>query len=137
MLTSAAPPPTHPTPRAQIHAIEVRSGHVYRFGEGAGFARVGYMFWNGLHYDPLAGAAAPFARTFPREGPEQAAAAAGAQALAAAARAAGKFTDLAGFTLRCSDCGEGVTGQAGAVRHAQDTQHTNFFEYKAGPVKVE
>jgi ubiquitin thioesterase OTU1 len=97
---------------------------------------VGFLFYNGLHYDPLAGAAAPHPRTFPREGPEQAAAAAGAQALAATARAAGTYTDLAGFTLRCSECGVGVTGQAGAVRHAQDSTHNSFFEYREAPVQV-
>ena len=130
-------PPPPPRPARQFHAIEVRSGHVYRFGEGAGYARIGFLFYNGLHYDPVAGAAAPHPRTFPREGPEQAAASAGALALAAAARAAGTYTDLAGFTLRCSECGVGVTGQAGAVRHAQDSGgHNQFFEYRAAPVQV-
>ena len=55
----------------------------------------------------------------------------GAQAVAAAARASGAYTDLHGFTLRCSDCGVGVTGQSGAVAHAKASGHAAFHEYKA------
>ena len=95
---------------------------------------MGFLFYNGLHYDALAGTAPPHPRVFPRQGGALEAAAVGARALAAVARSAGTYTDLAGFSLRCSDCGCGVVGQAGAVRHAQDTTHTNFFEYKAAPV---
>ena len=108
---------------------------MYRFGEGKGYPSVGLVLWDGLHYDPVveAGGATP-RRLF--EHKDCAAALAGALALAAAARASGAFCDLQGFTLRCSVCGCGVTGQSGAVEHAQKTQHASFFEYKAAPVQA-
>ena len=40
------------------------------------------------------------------------------------------FTDLAGFTLRCLVCGEGITGEKHVQSHALATGHTNFAEYK-------
>lgn len=113
----------------------MRTGHVYKFGEGRGYPSAGLLLYDGLHYDPLAeaGGATP-RRLF--EPKDCAAALAGALALAAAARASGAYCDLQGFTLRCSVCGCGVTGQSGAVEHAQKTQHSNFFEYKAAPVQA-
>ena len=38
------------------------------------------------------------------------------------------YTDTAGFTVRCADCGEVFVGQKGAVEHATRTGHTNFGE---------
>ena len=38
------------------------------------------------------------------------------------------FTDTGGFRLRCNDCGTSLTGEAGAMKHAQETGHTNFGE---------
>jgi ubiquitin thioesterase OTU1 len=38
------------------------------------------------------------------------------------------FTDTGGFQLRCNDCGANLTGEAGAMKHATETGHTNFGE---------
>ncbi|KAF9611003.1 hypothetical protein IFM89_026309 [Coptis chinensis] len=40
------------------------------------------------------------------------------------------YTDTANFTLRCSVCQIGVSGQKEAIEHAQTTGHANFQEYK-------
>ncbi len=66
-------------------------------------------------------------------------------------RAKSQFTDAANFTLRCVGggkdvscgggrlmlsarrcgvCWSGIVGQDGAVKHAKETGHTNFQEYK-------
>lgn len=37
----------------ELLAVEIRSGTVYKFGEGAGYARAGLLLYDGLHYDVL------------------------------------------------------------------------------------
>ena len=39
------------------------------------------------------------------------------------------FTDTQSFTLRCSVCQQGLTGEKEAVAHAKATGHSNFCEY--------
>jgi hypothetical protein len=50
-------------------------------------------------------------------------------ALVTNAHRAHKYTDTAGFTLRCIICREGMQGQAAAVAHAKATGHDSFGEY--------
>lgn len=114
----------------ELAAVEVRSGTLYVFGEGAGFAKRAYLVFDGMHYDACARGAE---RTFDAADER---ARADVAAFAAAERRAGAFADLSGFTLRCVDCAAGVVGEAGAVVHARETAaaggtaHTNYAEYK-------
>lgn len=113
--------------RAELAAVEIRSGKVYIFGEGCGHARRAYLIYDGLHYDALYAPARATSHVF---APSDAAALAGAEAAAAEMRDRSQFTDAANFTLRCGVCGCGIVGQDGAVKHAKDTGHINFQEYK-------
>ena len=38
------------------------------------------------------------------------------------------FTDTAGFSIKCNDCGWIGTGEMGATQHARETNHYNFGE---------
>jgi len=109
--------------RTEFAAVEIRSGTVYVFGEGAGFARRAYLVFDGLHYDPLERGDA---RVFDVG---DAAARDAAVAFAADMRRRHQFTDLENFTLRCGDCATGLTGEAAAQAHARETGHTNFQEF--------
>lgn len=44
-------------------------------------------------------------------------------------QAAGSFTNVSKFTLRCSDCQAGLVGAVEAQEHAKATGHANFEEY--------
>lgn len=110
---------------AELVAVEVRSGTVYVFGEGAGFARRAFFVFDGLHYDPMVRGAE---RTF---APTDEGARAGVEAFVADLRARHEFTDLENFTLRCGDCAKGLVGEADAQKHARETGHRNFQEYAA------
>jgi hypothetical protein len=76
-----------------IFAVEIRSGAVYKFGEGK-YSRTGFLIYNGLHYDAMQEGATG-KRLF--EAPEEVAAALqDVLAIAEEARAAGQFSNRGG-----------------------------------------
>lgn len=113
----------------ELYSVDICTGTVYRFGEEEGFKRRAFLLYDGLHYDPLIEKERG-RRLFPVGEKDTERALAGALKVAAELKASGKYTNLAGFSLRCSSCGLGVTGQGGAVAHARETGHQGFFEYK-------
>jgi len=113
----------------ELYSVDICSGTVYRFGEEGGFKRRAFLLYDGLHYDPLIGKEKG-QTLFPVGEKDTERALLGALKLAAELKASGKYTNLAGFSLRCSSCGLGCVGQGGAVAHAKETGHSGFFEYK-------
>jgi len=113
----------------ELCSVEIRSGKQYIFGEGQGFKKRAHLIFDGLHYDPVQQKSTG-RRVFEVGGVAAEKAAKDLRALGLSLKTSGKYTDLAGFSLRCGTCGMGMTGQAGAVEHAKSTQHANFFEYK-------
>ena len=113
----------------EICSIDVQSLRVDRYNEGA--QRRCFIVYSGIHYDtialsiqgyppdadikqfmrPLADQALPHAITLCQKLQEK-----------------HYFTDTSGFHLRCGDCGATLTGEVGAMKHAQETGHTNFGE---------
>ena len=75
-----------------IFAVEIRSGAVYKFGEGK-YSRTGFLIYKGLHYDAMQEGATG-KRLF--EAPEVAAALQDVLAIAEEARAAGQFSNRGG-----------------------------------------
>ena len=137
-----------------MHPLRQR---VDRYGQGS-FARRGYLlydgaltriiagparatlttwrvFFSGIHYDAIAVAAFPGApeeldvTLLEVDAPNAEAVDQAVAELVANAHGAHKFTDTAGFTLRCIVCREGMRGQAAAAEHAKRTGHTAFGEY--------
>jgi hypothetical protein len=45
--------------QVEFAAVEIKSGKVYIFGEGAGYPRRVYLMYDGLHYDPLYSSTSP------------------------------------------------------------------------------
>jgi len=45
-------------------------------------------------------------------------------------QAAGSFTNVSRFTLRCAQCQQGLVGAHEAQEHAKATGHANFEEYR-------
>lgn len=98
-------------------------------------ASLSRFFFSGIHYDAIAVTAFPGApeeldvTLLEVDAPNAEAVDLAVAALVANAHAAHKFTDTAGFTLRCIVCREGMRGQAAAAEHAKRTGHNQFGEY--------
>ena len=135
--------------RVELAAGDVATSRVDVYGGGKGYAKRGWLIYDGLHYDavclvPSTSADPPPLSTRADQGGEGEArdvrtvgvasrqaelAGAAFATLLAGFRAARAFTDTARFTLRCGVCGAGVAGEKEAVAHAKETGHGNFQEY--------
>eukprot|EP00177_Eucheuma_denticulatum_P008731 GFKZ01015865.1.p1 GENE.GFKZ01015865.1~~GFKZ01015865.1.p1 ORF type:complete len:319 (+),score=29.38 GFKZ01015865.1:166-1122(+) len=110
----------------EIAAFDVKTMRLDRYGEGNGFPKVGYLVYDGIHYNYMAS---------PRGGAdvtlvnvEDYRSLLNAQKIAQQKHDERKFTDTANFTLICLDCGAILKGEEEALAHAQATGHTNFRE---------
>lgn len=117
----------------EIASFDVQTGRMDLFGEGRTFPNRVYLQYTGIHYEAFAQSPSPTApqsqdtTIFPsndREILEQ------VRELVQVARAAHRYTDTSNFALRCNDCQQGIKGKAEAQKHAQQTGHFNFIEYK-------
>lgn len=114
----------------EIGSFDVQSGRMDLFGEGRGFSNRVYLQYTGIHYEAFYQKleTPPVARTiFPSDDVQVTEL---IVELVMAARAAHKYTDTAQFTLRCDDCHVGLRGQEEAQKHARNTNHFKFIEYK-------
>ena len=117
---------------AEVASIDVASGRVDVFGESRGYTRRVYLLYSGIHYDALAMAQCAGAREDEDTtifDPTDDSALIRAVEVAELARLEHRYTDLARFTLRCEQCGEALTGETEAQRHAVATGHVGFVEY--------
>ncbi|KIW69028.1 hypothetical protein PV04_04932 [Phialophora macrospora] len=113
----------------EICSIDVQSLRVDRYNEQAP-SRC-FIVYSGIHYDTIAlsvqGQPPEFdVKQFMQPLADEAL----PQAIALCQKLQEKhyFTDTAGFQLMCNDCGATLTGEAGAMKHAQETGHMNFGE---------
>jgi ubiquitin thioesterase OTU1 len=113
----------------EICSIDVQSLRVDRYNEEA--QNRCFIVYSGIHYDTIA-LSTPGAA--PEADVKQFMPPLGDEALPKAIELCKKlqekhyFTDTAGFSLVCNDCGTALTGEAGALKHAQETGHSNFGE---------
>jgi ubiquitin thioesterase OTU1 len=117
----------------EIASFDVQTGRMDLFGEGKGYHNRVYLQYTGIHYEAFAQSPKPDApqsqdtALFPSADQlvlEQ------VRELVQVAKAAHRYTDTSGFALRCDDCQVGIKGQGEAQKHAQQTGHFNFIEYK-------
>ena len=116
----------------EIASFDVQSGRMYLFGEGKGLTNRIYLQYTGIHYEAFA---LSFGEEFPKETELTVFDASDdsvlqqVRELVEISRKSRRFTDLSGFTLRCEICKAGLTGQAEAQKHANQTGHASFVEY--------
>eukprot|EP00455_Lapot_gusevi_P000174 TRINITY_DN10072_c0_g1_i1.p1 TRINITY_DN10072_c0_g1~~TRINITY_DN10072_c0_g1_i1.p1 ORF type:complete len:134 (+),score=6.90 TRINITY_DN10072_c0_g1_i1:212-613(+) len=116
----------------EICAIDIKTLHMYSYGEDKGYSKRVFVLYDGIHYDALAlspseGAAESLDQTiFDVEDPFVVAK---ALEVTHQLQAAHQFTDVLQFNLRCSICNVGLVGQVEAQQHAQETGHREFAEY--------
>ncbi|CAO3597896.1 unnamed protein product [Absidia cylindrospora] len=116
----------------EIVSVDVQTGRMDRFGEGAFKERV-FILYSGIHYDalalsPMENCSTEFDETrFPVSNDDSLLVA--AQELASVLRRDHKYTDVANFSLKCENCQTGLVGEKDAQAHAMSTGHTNFVEY--------
>jgi ubiquitin thioesterase OTU1 len=120
----------------EIAVLHAQPGTLIVYGRDQGHAARVHVIYDGLHYDPVAltidtGGAGDFgeAEDVTVAFADDANAEAMMRNLCTEFHEARKFTDTAGFTLRCGQCGTGLVGEKGAVEHCEKTGHTSFQEY--------
>ncbi|ORX92344.1 ubiquitin thioesterase OTU1-like protein [Basidiobolus meristosporus CBS 931.73] len=117
--------------QVEICSIDIKSLRLDRFGEGEYSQRI-FVLYSGIHYDVIAMTPQLFSS---QEYDQTQFDVADDGVLAGCIELATKFnkkhayTDLAGFTLRCSVCQAGLKGQKEAQAHAMETGHSEFIEY--------
>jgi ubiquitin thioesterase OTU1 len=115
----------------EIAAISIQNLHVDVFGEGLGLPSRVYVLYDGIHYDVIArntSEDAPEASDITVFRPDDPVALEGALYVAAELKKKKAFTDVSSFAIRCGVCYEGFKGQREAVKHCEQTGHTNFQE---------
>jgi ubiquitin thioesterase OTU1 len=115
----------------EVVSIDVQSGLVTRYCEGAQHRC--FVVYSGIHYDALAfipdGTSDHDSEFDTKQFDTK------DDAFLQAAVTIGKilkerkyFTDTAGFTIKCGDCGWKGKGEKAAQKHAESTGHTKFQE---------
>lgn len=111
----------------ELAAFDVKTLRLDRYGEGNGYEKVGYLLYDGIHYNYMA---------MPSRNSSDitlfdltdAAMLSSAKSLAQKEHDGNKFTDTANFALRCGQCNTLLKGEKQAVEHASKTGHTDFQE---------
>jgi len=123
----------------EIASIDVETGRIDFFtpNERNNLGERCVLIYSGIHYDvasltPMENAPPEFHQTImpltsydPATDPILDA----AKKLADKLRQKKAYTNTATFTLKCEDCGQGLTGEKEARGHASQTGHVNFGEY--------
>lgn len=113
----------------EICSIDVQSLRVDRYNEKA--PRRCFVVYSGIHYDTIA---LSIFGLPPEEDVKQFEQPLSDEVLPQAVALCQKlqekhyYTDTAGFTIKCGDCGSTFIGEAAAVKHAKETGHYNFGE---------
>lgn len=111
----------------ELAAFDLKTMRLDRYGEGKGYGKVGYLVYDGIHYNYVA---------LERRGRtgvtmfdlNDRSAMDSARALAQKEHDGKQFTDTASFALRCGQCNTILKGEKEAVEHASKTGHTDFQE---------
>jgi len=120
----------------RIDAADVDTQNVFRFGEDMSYTTRVLLLYDGLHYDAVtqsafAGAPPEFdLRQFDLASVDDVAVSHAFSELVASRHALGQFTNTQNFTLRCTACRVGLSGESEAREHARSTGHQTFSEYR-------
>ncbi|XP_064399616.1 ubiquitin thioesterase OTU1-like [Halichondria panicea] len=114
--------------QTELDVVDIQTQRIDRFGEDKGYSNRALLLYDGIHYDPLLmeGGDGNTIQSLFLTSDETILVE--AVQIAKSAFDARRYTDLAGFSLRCMVCGKALTGQTDAQDHAQTTGHINFGE---------
>jgi len=117
----------------EIATFDIQTENMYVYGETKNYKQRIFLLYDGIHYDclcltPIEGAPEEIDITIFSVNDQNIVNQ--AKQLTKKLRADKQFTDLEKFTLRCLVCYKGIQGEKEAQKHAKDTNHTNFAEYK-------
>jgi len=121
--------------RTEIASIDVETGRIDRFGDGAGEGARALLIYSGIHYDAAVLAPEPNApqdfcvSVVPSIGAEGEQVLDALRALATKLRSKRAYTNTATFDLKCEVCGKGLKGEKEARAHASETGHVKFGEF--------
>jgi ubiquitin thioesterase OTU1 len=115
----------------EVVGIDVQSGLVTRYAEGSRMRC--FVVYSGIHYDALAfvpdGLQSEETEFDTKQfAVDDDAILEAARELARVLKERGYFTDTAGFTVKCGECGWTGKGELAASSHAESTGHANFQE---------
>jgi len=114
----------------EIVAVDIKTLHVYRYGEDRGYTTRVFVIYDGIHYDPIVHSSADLANpTSQLVQVNDDKALDAVLAIAREAKERHQYTDTGSFTLRCSVCKIGLVGEKEAQNHAMTTGHASFEEY--------
>ncbi|CAL1534547.1 unnamed protein product [Lymnaea stagnalis] len=114
----------------EIAVVDTQSGRVDRFGEDKTYKERVFIIYDGIHYDSLVyESIEQVGAVRTKFSIHNAVILAQALELASEAKSIRQFTDVAGFSLRCSSCQQPLRGQKEAAEHAKATGHVDFGEY--------
>lgn len=120
----------------ELVVIDAQTGRLDRFGEDQNYDCRGFLLYSGIHYDPLMWEELlPDVTNSNRQITTKTIfsvadnyALVMAQEIGEEAKKSHQYTNVHSFTLQCSVCNKGLTGQHEAVKHAKETGHSNFAE---------
>lgn len=115
--------------RIEIGAFDLKTMRMDRYGEGEGFDTIGYLIYDGIHYNYLALRLAVGADVTQFE-PSDALAMQKARDVCMIAHQAQRYTDTQNFRIMCDICGIRLKGEKEVVEHANSTGHGKFSEAK-------
>lgn len=112
-----------------LAAFDIKTMRCDRYGEGRQFPKIGFLVYDGIHYNYMAEAHSGKADVCLFDVNDSKAFNA-AKEKAQKEHNEHKYTDTQAFSLICVDCGKLLKGEKEALEHAKATGHTNFTEYK-------
>lgn len=114
----------------EIASFDVKTERMDLFGEGKNYTSRIYLQYTGIHYEVYAlktsdNPSDDITLFSVDDSPilHQ------VKELVHCSQVAHRFTDLSGFTIRCSDCRVGLRGESEAQAHAKTFGHYSFTEY--------
>ncbi|XP_062513180.1 ubiquitin thioesterase OTU1-like [Corticium candelabrum] len=111
---------------AEINVVDIQRVTLEEFGKDNNCSKRAFLFYNGVHYDPLYMEVNGRVKTiFPRSDEDIKIR---ALALGSELKEARQCTDLHGFTLKCMVCNLPLKGQQQLNQHAVSSGHMNFRE---------
>lgn len=115
----------------ELAAFDVKTMRLDRYGEGNGYRFVGYLIYDGIHYNYMAiqlSGSPSKATDVTMYAVDDMDVQNEARRLAQQQHDTKQFTDTANFTLKCGQCGTRFKGDQQALEHAQKTGHSQFQE---------
>eukprot|EP00808_Paulinella_micropora_P012788 g77087.t1 len=123
---------------AEIAAADIVSKNIYIYGQGKGYKKRVYLAYSGIHYDALvmnehdASDESKDVTIFASNNSQVEAA---VRKFITQKHENKMFTNVQRFSLRCDECGQGLTGSVKAAEHAKATGHKSFSD-EAGRIRV-